>query len=142
MEGTRIEKAGKLTIRLPIAAIGKPRMTQRDKWAKRPCVERFHSWCDALRAVAGKVPPPESVLSLSWLAVFAMPESWSRKRKEASLGKLHRSKPDRDNIDKGILDCLYKSDSGIARGHIEKRWGTSSSLTIAIRFEEKPNGGR
>jgi Holliday junction resolvase RusA-like endonuclease len=66
-----------------------------------------------------------------------MPKSWSKKRRDAERGQLHRSKPDRDNIDKAILDTLYpKSDSGIARGSLEKLWGDSPSLTITFTYQE------
>ena len=31
--------------------MGKPRMTQRDKWKKRPCVLRYHAFRDKMRHV-------------------------------------------------------------------------------------------
>lgn len=29
--------------------VAKPRMTKRDKWAKRPCVMKYWAWCDLVR---------------------------------------------------------------------------------------------
>lgn len=130
------DRSSEMLIRLPGAPMGKPRMTRRDKWAKRDCVVRYREWADRLRAAAGKVPPAERVVELSWKATFEPPQSWSKKRRVASIGQLHRSKPDRDNVDKAILDALYpKGDSGIARGTIEKRWGWEDGLEIKIVFE-------
>jgi len=124
-----------LTIKVPGTPLGKPRMTRRDKWAKRACVVRYREWADRVRAIAGAVPPAESVRRLSWVATFECPKSWSIARQEAAHGTLHRSKPDRDNIDKAILDALYPNgDAAIAAGTVEKRWAAEASLVITIEL--------
>src|SRR3990167_5593278 len=110
--------------------VGAPRMTQRDKWAQRPCVMRYRAWKDRARAAAGKLPEPDAIENLSWLAVFSPPARWSKKKREAAIGTLHRSKPDRDNLDKSVLDALFADDSGIAMGTIEKRWGIAERLEV------------
>lgn len=111
-------------------------MTQRDRWKRRECVVRYRLFADELRLIAGRVPPAETVERLDWLAVFPMPASWSRKKRAAHDGTIHRSKPDRDNIDKAILDALYPGcDQGIGRGTIEKIWGLSGRLVISITTE-------
>jgi Holliday junction resolvase RusA-like endonuclease len=114
-----------------VEPMGKPRMTQRDKWAKRPVVLRYRAFADAVRASA----PADMVtapISVSWKAYLSMPDSWSQKKKEAHKGRLHQSKPDRDNIDKGILDALWPNDSCIATGTIEKRWDDGKGARIEI----------
>lgn len=123
---------GVIEIVIPGTPIGKPRMTQRDKWATRDCVMRYRSWADKVRAMAGVLPATELIDRLDWVAYFEPPKSWSAKKQAAALGSLHRSKPDRDNIDKAVLDALFKSDSSIARGTIEKLWGEPSRLEIRI----------
>jgi len=129
-----------MKIWLPGTPIGKPRQTRRDKWQKRPAVMRYRDWADQLRAQAGDIPPAETVESLSWTAQFEPPKSWSKKRRVAMIGQLHRSKPDRDNIDKAVLDALYpEGDSGIAMGEIEKRWHWKPGIEIRIVYlEEEP----
>lgn len=125
-----------IVIKIPGSPIGKPRMTQRDKWKKRPCVLRYREWADKVRDAAGTIPSAGKVRSLSWVATFVPPDSWSKKKRDASIGTLHRSKPDRDNIDKAVLDILYPGgDSAIALGSIEKRWGEMASLVIFIQTE-------
>jgi Holliday junction resolvase RusA-like endonuclease len=59
---------------------------------------------------------------VNWTAYIAMPESWPKKKKTAMEGRPHRAKPDRDNIDKAILDSLWESDSCVSDGVIRKRW--------------------
>lgn len=115
--------------------LGKPRMTQRDKWAKRECVLAYRSWADAIRSAAGKLPPASHVTRLDWIAVFVPPRSWSATRRAMMIGRQHRSRPDRDNIDKAVLDALFACDSAIAFGTISKVWGEQDRIEIAIAYD-------
>lgn len=125
-------------LRLPFCAIGKPRMTRRDKWAKRPAVMAYRDWADSVREHLkdNPLPPADKILSLDWIATFPPPESWSKKKKQACIGTPHRTKPDRDNCDKAILDILYPGcDQQIPKGTISKVWGLEPSLEIVILSE-------
>ncbi len=114
--------------------MGAPRMTQRDKWLKRPCVIRYRLWKDKIRSLVGELPPASQIARLSWVAYFSPPASWSKKKRNEAIGELHRGKPDRDNIDKAILDALFKEDSAIASGSIEKRWDICERVEIEIEI--------
>lgn len=118
---------------IPGAPIGKPRMTQRDKWKKRPCVMRYREWADRARLSApeGMTQDPTDV---NWTAYLPMPKSWSEKKREAMMGQLHRQKPDSDNISKALFDALFKSDCGIATGSFRKCWddGNGPRLIVAV----------
>lgn len=112
--------------------IGKPRMTRSDKWKKRDCVMRYRQFADDLRLAAGGYKlNPEHIQSLSWVAYF---EPTKTNKKKVKIGELHRQKPDRDNIDKAILDALFKDDSAIAHGTLEKRWGSPERIEITIQL--------
>lgn len=127
-----------MTITMPGAAVGKPRMTQRDKWAKRDCVMRYRAWADHLRLLVhaiGGLPETERILDVSWVARFEPPKSTSKARRAGMIGQIHRVKPDRDNIDKAVLDVLFEKDQGIGCGTIRKEWAEQSSLTITITYE-------
>lgn len=100
--------------------IGKPRQTRSDVWKKRPCVVRYRSWADSARAQAPKDLPKEPT-SVSIVAYFSLPQSWSQKKRAAMVGKLHQQKPDADNVLK-CIDGLWKQDKGIAICRIEKRY--------------------
>jgi Holliday junction resolvase RusA-like endonuclease len=113
-----------------ITPMGKPRMTRRDKWKKRPTVVRYRAYADALRAACeGR---PLAPLAVSWQAYFPLPASWSKAKKEASRGQPHRSKPDRDNIDKGILDALWDKDQCVALGSLSKFWDDGGGARIEL----------
>ena len=132
-----------ITIIFSVTPIGKPRMTQRDKWAKRPAVVRYYEFKDRMLAIGSsnetlfQFMQDGGLCGLSWLAFLPMPESWSKRKKAEMSGKLHRTKPDRDNIDKAILDALFTNDSGIATGHIEKRWDDGNGPRIEITFTKE-----
>jgi Holliday junction resolvase RusA-like endonuclease len=126
---------GRIVIEIPGDPIGAPRMTRRDKWAKRPVVVRFMAWRNALENVRRVLPNANRITSFSWTAYFAPPATWSAKKRAEHLGKLHRSKPDRDNIDKALLDGLFAEDKGIAHGTIRKVWDATPRIEIEIQFE-------
>jgi len=130
-------KPGQIRITIPGPPPGKPRMTRRDKWAKRPAVARYRAWCDRVRSGAGTIPAASSVTSVDWCAYFEPPRSWPKKKRVAAIMELHRDKPDRDNIDKAVLDCLWpRGDSAIAQGLIVKRWAWVARMEINIRYQE------
>jgi len=117
-------------ITIPVPPMGKPRMTQRDRWAQRDCVVRYRAYCDAIREHL-----PSGIAcsgTVNWRAYFPIPESWSKKRKTETAGKPHTQKPDRDNIDKGLLDCLFRDDSIVWRGTLEKYWDDGKGPRIEL----------
>ena len=125
-----------MKIVVPGTPIGKPRMTRQDKWKKRPCAMRYRLWCDYVRSVVTQLPPADTVKSLRWTAYFEPPPSWPKQKRIDAIGTFHRARPDRDNIDKAVLDCLYPhGDSGIAHGALTKRWDWKSRLEIKIVYE-------
>lgn len=121
---------------LEIEPMGKPRMTQRDKWKKRPCVLVYHAFKDYVRLSLASVDLSD-VDGVSWDAFFSMPKSWSKKKKEAMRGQPHQQKPDRDNIDKAILDALLKDDSVVWRGELYKYWDDGHGARIALSFKRR-----
>jgi len=123
-------------IKLFIRPIPKPRMTQRDKWAKRPIVVRYFEYKDSLRDQIEKNNIQLGV-KLSLTFIIAVPKS---KRKKGGawrnmIGTPHQLKPDLDNLIKAFKDALYKDDSVVWKyGPMEKIWGE----TDAIIYHEMP----
>lgn len=115
-----VDKPKSYSFVVPGAPMGKPRMTQRDKWQKRPAVLRYREYCDRIRAAAGSLPP--GAYAIAVLAWMPMPESWSKKKKEALCGQMCRSKPDWDNIGKAVCDALLEDDSILGGGTCWKFW--------------------
>ena len=144
---SRHDRSGVLTITMPGTPIGKPRWQKSDTWKPRPCIVAYRAWADHLRLIAKPIPSAALVLRLDWTAYFVPPPSWSKKKRAAMLGQQHRQVPDRDNIDKAVLDALWPrskkvatggqgDDSAIAAGTIGKWWAEHSYLEIRIRHEE------
>lgn len=125
----------------PVVPMGKPRMTQRDKWARRPAVMRYRAFKDELRSAMTNQPDLRLAIAqgaidrVSWTAYLPIPASWPAKKKALLAGAPHRQKPDRDNIDKALLDALFADDSGIASGHLTKRWDDGRGPRIEVIFE-------
>jgi Holliday junction resolvase RusA-like endonuclease len=114
-----------------IDPMGKPRMTQRDKWKQRPCVLRYRKFCDmtreALQAFKFDLPNAFSIRF-----TIEMPASWSAKKRAAMLGAPHQSRPDLDNMIKAVCDAAKKEDSTVYRVHAEKIWGKAGSIKIWV----------
>lgn len=115
--------------------IGAPRMTRSDRWRKRPCVLRYFAFRDRARKAAGELPPVEQISHVEIIAYFSPPASWSRKKREAAIGKPHRSKPDLDNIFKAIGDSLFSEDSGLACITASKYWDTAERVEVFIEYD-------
>jgi len=109
-----------------ITPVPKPRMTQRDKWAKRACVIRYRAFCDAVREAGLMVPDDGAHVQFS----LPMPASWSAKRKAQMIGQPHRQKPDVDNLTKALMDACLKEDQGVWDLRITKRWASEGSIEI------------
>lgn len=122
---------GLTVITLPITPIGKPRMTRRDQWMKRPCVIRYRTYCDQVRAAW---PSGISFPVGGALVEFQMPmpASWSRAKRDERRGQPHEQKPDLDNLLKALLDALHDDDSGVWDVRITKRWGDEGCVLIFI----------
>lgn len=110
---------------IPLRVMGKPRMTQRDKWMKRPSVMKARSQSDLIRAAFNTETKYYQATCVSWVAVF--------QTTKFSAGAVHRAKPDRDNIDKLILDALFSNDEGVGGlSGTQKMWADEDVLLIAI----------
>ncbi|VFS14514.1 Holliday junction resolvase [Yokenella regensburgei] len=109
-----------------ITPLGKPRQTRADKWKKRPGVLRYRAFCDEVRL--HKITLPASGYHV--IFVLPMPQSWSKKKRAEYDGKPHQSKPDKDNLEKALLDAIFGEDSHIWDGRVSKVWGQTGQIII------------
>jgi Holliday junction resolvase RusA-like endonuclease len=113
-----------------VEPIGKPRMTQSDKWRKRPPVVRYHLFCHALKFYSEEVNY-KLTETLSITFVITMPKSWSLKKKRLMDGEPHRLKPDLDNLIKAFKDAMSEDDSFVhTYKDIRKIWGKQGCIII------------
>ena len=122
-----------IIFRLPYL-VGKPRMTQRDKWLKRAATSQYWLQCDALRAQATKhgwtVPDR---LSIDFYA--PMPQSWTPQKKKLMTYAPHQSKPDIDNLVKAFLDA-FGEDKHVHLVYASKQWTPGIEAVIVVREYE------
>ena len=118
-----------------IDPVAKPRMTQRDRWKKRDCVNNYYGFKDLIVLQAnqkGLQSLPDSIEHL--IFVIPMPESWSQKKKNEYEGSPHKQRPDLDNMLKSVQDCLCKEDKHIWQiKHLSKIWGKTGKILIGTK---------
>ena len=112
--------------------MGKPRMTRKDKWAKRPVVQKYWAWKrDVQKESPFIIETPRSVYVK---AFFNIPPSYSKKKAFELAGQAHRVKPDADNVLKALIDALYMDDQKVAIMHIEKWWDDGKGARMEIEI--------
>ena len=70
-------------------------------------------------------------------AIYAIPKSATKKRRERHMGRPHCQKPDGDNVLKSIADSLngviYRDDRQAFRMSISKTWGERDGFRVTVR---------
>jgi Holliday junction resolvase RusA-like endonuclease len=115
----------------PITPVPAPRQTRADQWKDppRPPVARYRAYCDELRLRQVRVPEPFHHA----VFVLPMPPSWRVKQRAAHEGMPHQQKPDRDNLEKALLDALFENDASVWDGRTTKLWGTQGLLILSAQ---------
>jgi len=128
------------TYTFKMTPVPKPRMVRSDKWKNRPVVTKYWAFKDMLQMYAriqGLYELPGSIYSIRFN--IALPESWSKPRKERMDGFPHQQKPDLDNLCKSCFDILCKEDSHIYEitNGLGKYWAREASIVITV-VEDHP----
>lgn len=103
-------------------------MTRSDQWRKRPATTKYWKFKDILGIIFPDAPLPHIPVHVHF--IFAMPKSWSGKKKAVMAGKPMLQKPDRDNLEKAYLDALYGDDSTSWDGRTSKWWGVKGAIIV------------
>lgn len=125
------------SITIPLKAMGKVRMVSSDRWKipkgiARKCVYDYLLFADELRLACSGFTLADSFAIRFY---FAMPESWSEKKRKEMNGKPHQVKPDIDNSIKSVLDILRpKNDQEICSLMAMKVWSSTSCIVIENRL--------
>lgn len=120
---------------LRVKPVSKPRMTQRDRWKKRPVVEAYWDYKNKLIAYREENGAILSEAGDHIVFLLPMPKSWSKKRKLESPGRPHQQRPDLDNLLKGIWDGLLEEDSMQYDVHATKIWSPVPAIIVAKEVE-------
>lgn len=113
-------------MRYRITPVGKPRQTQRDRWKQRPAVMRYRAFRDQVRALGVTVPPDGAHITF----VIPMPPSWPKWKRRQYSGQPHRQKPDKDNLEKALLDAIYDDDAHVWDSRVSKVWGEEGAIIV------------
>ena len=103
------------------------------RFGMRPEVARYLEWKNRVRTKANQSGCPHEAIALDWTAYMPIPKAWSKKKRMVMAGQPHQVRPDRDNIDKGIMDALFEEDSRVAFGQQSKRWDDGHGPRIIIK---------
>ena len=118
--------------------MGKPRMTQQDSWPNppqkyieqgkawpRPCVTKWRNYSNELKKIAllTKFELPPSHYHL----VFVF-----KAKKKSEIDTPHQKRPDKDNLEKGFLDILFKEDSHVWDGRVSKIIGEENRIDVWV----------
>lgn len=104
----------------------KPRMTQVDRWKSRPRVARYWAYRDQVRALGIQLPE----YGYHIIFVMPMPKSWSLKKRVMMNNQPHQQTPDKDNLEKGLLDAVFGEDCRVWDGRVTKIWGDIGLIKI------------
>lgn len=117
------------TVVFNINPIGKPRMTSGDKANHRSVTQKYWDYKSELNRLAAEA---NYVMGDKVDVEFhiAMPDSWSKSKKESMNGKPHQQVPDVDNIFKALGDSLKKQDKDIWYVKATKYWSYTGKIII------------
>jgi Holliday junction resolvase RusA-like endonuclease len=126
-------------------AKGRPRFTTRNGFARAYTpTETVRAEHDVAVLAAAHAPetPHDGAVVIDLTFVLPIPASWPRKRQAAALAGAVQptSKPDRDNLEKLILDALTRSgqwwrdDSQIVDGRTRKVYGLVPCTRVVVEL--------
>lgn len=122
---------------------GRPRMTTRGGRVRSFTPDKTASY-EALAIAAyrdkhggGRII--ETPVRLQLVCRFAMPKSWSAKKRSAMAGEWCAKKPDADNVTKAVCDALngvlWRDDAQVVSLSVEKRWCDGGGAVTVCVFE-------
>lgn len=122
---------------------GRPRFSRRGAFVTTYTPEKTASYENLVKvkaeeAMNGRPVIEGAVAAVIWLYVTP-PASWSKKKKAAALAGelLPTSKPDVDNVIKGIFDAMneivWKDDKQACDVTVRKRYADTARATVTVR---------
>jgi len=115
-------------MRIELAPFLKPRMTQSDKWKKRPVVVKYWNWKSSFQEYGINFDSGQ----VDVIFFVPMPKSWTKKKCLEMDGKPHQSRPDIDNYLKALFDAVCSEDSHIHTVTAKKVWSTKGMIELNI----------
>jgi Holliday junction resolvase RusA-like endonuclease len=122
---------------IPIKPMGAVRTTQKQKFVDKRA-QRYLTYKQQIALLVSKqIEKPSDRPILADITFYMpMPNSWSGKKKERLNGQIHTSKPDIDNLIKGVFDAIngicWKDDRQVYEVHSKKFYSFNPGIGIEI----------
>lgn len=136
--------SAKIMLRIPGDPVpkGRPRFTRQGR-AYTPAKTKTYEDEVAMlgKAAMNGQEPLKTPIAVFVYATFPIPQSYSKKRREACLdgSERHIKRPDLDNVVKAITDgmngVVYDDDSQIVSIHATKVYGTDGMVEVMVKEE-------
>jgi Holliday junction resolvase RusA-like endonuclease len=121
---------------------GKPFAKQRPRFSRASGTAFTPAPTVSFERIVGQIAaqhfaePIVGPVGLTITATFQPPQSWSKKKVAAHLGRPHIQKPDLDNLAKAICDGLnriaFADDSQICAVTMVKAWGQIEGTAVIV----------
>lgn len=112
----------------------RPRVTHRGTYTPKETTDAEQAIGWECKCVMNGAKPLEGPIELEIIAVFPVPESWSKKRRQDAYWKT--TKPDGDNLAKLVGDSLngvaWIDDAQVARQTIIKRYASGGGFHVGL----------
>jgi Holliday junction resolvase RusA-like endonuclease len=122
---------------IPILPMGAVRTTQKQKFVDERA-KRYRTYKQQIAILVRRhlKTPTEKPVMVDITFYMPIPTSWSRKKKEKNNGAVHKSKPDIDNLIKGLFDSLnkisWKDDNQVYEVHSKKVYSFNPGIGFEI----------
>lgn len=129
----------RVEFQLQIQPIGKarPRLGKRGVYTPQKTVDYEAQIASAAMKAVGNQKPITGPVRLDLACVFAMPKSWTKKKRAEMLYRPHAQKPDFDNVQKAIADgglnnIVIEDDAQIAEARYRAVWGEAPHISVIV----------
>lgn len=126
-----------MRVLIEIEPKGAVRMTQAGKWTSKTA-QRYLAYKKLIGLELNKIckTPTKQPVSIKILFVMPIPPSWSKKKRMDAIGSYHTSKPDIDNLIKGLFDAankiLWQDDNQVVRCNTTKIYGEKPCIEFEV----------
>lgn len=103
-------------------------------------VKRYLDYKEKIAIIARskyKGDPISGPVELNITFYLPIPPSWTKTKQRDMDGQLHTSRPDRDNLEKGVCDALnkivWKDDGQVCMGTTIKRYSREPRIEIEVK---------
>ncbi len=124
-----------IVVKMPPFAKARPRVTNKGTYMPLEYTKARET-LQGLYLEKGGELNTAGLIELSIDFIFAMPKSWSKKRRVATDGKWCLKKPDLDNCIGAVMDALLANDSHVASiKRCRKVWSYEDMIIITLKSE-------